>query len=165
MAPLLTASLRQEALSKAYVRALSGACGFTVADRDFDMDGVDLEINAGGNMRPSLAVQLKATTTLLPPKDGVIKYALKVRNYDLLRISTQTPRLLILLDMPALEAEWIEVGDDALLLRRRAYWMNLLGQPATPNEATITIDIPEANRLTKQALEDLLNQSATGAIA
>lgn len=61
---LLTGTDREEALSRAYVQAVAAGAGYVVATMDFDRDGVDVEIKAGGAMRPSIGLQLKATTNL-----------------------------------------------------------------------------------------------------
>ena len=61
---LLTDADREEALSRAYVRAVAGFAGYTVSEEDFDRDGIDLRIHAGGDRSPSIGLQLKATTGL-----------------------------------------------------------------------------------------------------
>ena len=79
---------------------LPTTAGYVVATMDFDRDGIDCEIKAGGRMRPSLGIQLKATVDLGEVADGSYRYPLKRRNFDLLRGPTQVPRLLVLLDLP-----------------------------------------------------------------
>jgi hypothetical protein len=61
---LLETTDREEALSRAYLHAVAAGAGYAVATSDFDRDGIDCEIKAGGRMRPSLGVQLKATINL-----------------------------------------------------------------------------------------------------
>ena len=92
-----------------------------------DRDGIDLRIQAGGTMRPALELQLKATVNLGEARDGCFHFRLKIRNYDLLRIETQTPRLLVVLDLPKCEEQWVTITEDELVMRRRAYWLNLRG--------------------------------------
>lgn len=94
---LLTAPDRQEALSRAYAHAVAAQAGYVTAVYAEDRDGVDLRIQAGGAMRPALDLQLKATVNLSQSEDGGFRFPLKRRNYDLLRIDTQTPRLLVVL--------------------------------------------------------------------
>ena len=38
---------------------------------------------------------------------------------------TQTPRLLVVLELPADESQWMTVTREELVLRRRAYWLSL----------------------------------------
>jgi len=91
---LLSTSDQKEALSRAYIYAIAAGAGYLVATQDFDRDGIDLMINAGGDMRPSLGIQAKATINLGQPTEGTYRYPLKRRNYDLLRLPTQVPRAL-----------------------------------------------------------------------
>jgi hypothetical protein len=97
---LLAPTDREEALSRAYLQAVAAGAGYVVASLDFDRDGIDCEIKAGGQMRPSLGIQLKATIQLGDVQEGRFRYPLKRRNYDLLREPTQTPRVLVVLALP-----------------------------------------------------------------
>ena len=162
---LLTGTDREEALSRAYVQAVAAGAGYVVATMDFDRDGVDVEIKAGGAMRPSIGLQLKATTNLNVAKDGLFRFPLKRRNYGLLRIPTQVPRLLVVLDLPSIEDEWLTVSHEKLIVRRSAYWASLAGLPETDNETSVTVSIDIAHRLDTHALRALMEQSRTGAIA
>ena len=58
---------------------------------------MDLQIQAGGEMRPALDLHLKATINLKRRDDGHVRIPLKRRNYDLLRMETQVPRLVVVL--------------------------------------------------------------------
>ena len=121
---LLTTSDREEALSRAYAHAVSAQAGYTTAVYGEDRDGVDVRIQAGGAMRPAIELQLKATINLGEPGgEGYFHFPLKLRNYELLRIQTQTPRLLVVLDLPRDETQWMTITSDELVLRRRAYWL------------------------------------------
>jgi uncharacterized protein DUF4365 len=82
---LMKSADREEALSRAYIAAVAAGAGYVTALMDFDRDGVDVQIRAGGSMRPSLDIQLKATINLGEPANGVFRFPLKRRNYDLLR--------------------------------------------------------------------------------
>ena len=57
---LLSTTDREEALSRAYVQTIAAGAGYVVGDMDFDRDGVDITVKAGGGMRPCLDIQLKA---------------------------------------------------------------------------------------------------------
>jgi hypothetical protein len=67
---LLTDNDREEGLSRAYVQAIAAMAGYMIAEFEPDRDGTDVQIRAGGSMRPSLDIQLKATINLGPCKDG-----------------------------------------------------------------------------------------------
>lgn len=161
---LLTAADREEALSRAYVQAVAAGAGYVVATMDFDRDGIDVEIKAGGAMRPALGLQLKATVNLGVAANGAFRFALNRRNYDLLRLPTQVPRLLVVLDLPKDEAARLQVTAKQLILRRCAYWASLAGAPESDNKESVTVALKESNVLDIGALHGLMEQSRTGAI-
>ena len=115
---ILSGPDQKEALSLVYARAVAARAGYTTASSDFDRDGVDLRIEAGGAMRPALELQLKATVNLGTPKNGHMHFALKRRNYDLLTVETQTPRLLMVLDLPVDENQWVTIHPNSLVLKK-----------------------------------------------
>jgi hypothetical protein len=162
---LLSSTDRQEALSRAYVAALAASAGYVTAEQNFDRDGVDVQIRAGGSMLPSLDIQLKATINLGETKNGVFRYPLKRRNYDLLRVQTTVPRILVVLDMPFGEVDWLTVTPEQLVLRRCAYWTSLSGFPETQNNDTVTISIHDTNRFDVEGLKALMNRARSGAVA
>ena len=111
----------EERLSMAYAHAVAARAGYITAVYDLDRDGIDLRIQAGGAMRPALDLQLKATINLGAPRDGAFRFRLPTRNHNLLCIPTQTPRLLVVLDLPQDQQQWMTVSHDELILRHRAY--------------------------------------------
>ena len=161
---LLTIADQEEALSRVYAHAVAARAGYTTATTDFDRDGVDLRIQAGGGMRPALEIQLKATTRLGQPRDGYMRFPLKRRNYDLLIEQTQTPRLLVVLALPRDEQDWMTVTTESLVLRRCAYWVNLTGRPETDNATSITVNIPASNLFDVRGLRRLMEQSREGRV-
>ena len=161
---LLTVPDQKEALSRVYARAVAARTGYVTADYDMDRDGVDLRIQAGGGMRPALDLQLKATVNLGQPHDGHFRFPLNRRNYDLLRIDTQTPRLLMVLDLPSDKREWMTMTENELVLRRCAYWLNLKGYDETENRRSVTVRIPSDNLFNVNGLRALMEQSREGSI-
>ncbi len=117
---LLGEEHRKEALSRAYVHAVAAGAGYVVQVPQFDTDGVDLEIRAGGATRPAVDIQLKATVSLSSARDGFRRFRLKVSNYRRLRAECQTPCLLVVLDLPSVEADWLTISAEAMTLRRCA---------------------------------------------
>ena len=162
--PLLAPADREEAVSRAYVQALAAAAGYVVAGMDFDRDGVDLQFRAGGAMRPCLDIQLKATINLGQAESGMFRYPLKRRNYDLLRLETMVPRILVVLALPRDEREWIEVTPEQLVMRRCAWWAWLGRERETENKESVTISIYENNVFHVDGLRALMERSRTGTI-
>ena len=157
---LLEDADEKEALSRAYVQTIAARAGFTTAVYDFDRDGVDMRVQAGGALRPAIELQLKATATLGSPQQGFFRYRLKRRNYDLLAINAITPRALVVLDLPAEQSEWVTVTVDELVLRRCAYWLDLSGANALPDRAaTTTVRIPERNLFNVEGLGQLMERT------
>ena len=162
MAPdaLLTDADREEALSRAYVRAVAGFAGYTVSEEDFDRDGIDLRIHAGGDLGPSIGLQLKATVNLGNIRsDGCYRYDVPVKNYDRLIRLFQVPRYLVVLALPADEADWLTASTDELVMRRCAYWVSLLGRSESNNQASVRVSIPADNRFDPDNLRQLLERS------
>jgi len=161
---LITIQDQQEALSRVYARAVAARSGYVTADYDLDRDGVDLRIQAGGDMRPALELQLKSTVNLGPPRDGHFRFPLNRRNYNLLRDQTQTPRLLVVLDLPRDQREWVTITADELVLRRCAYWLSLKGFEETDNRHSVTVRIPTGNLFDVNGLRALMEQSREGSL-
>ncbi len=161
---LLTERDEEELLSIAYVHAVATRAGYVTATPEKDLDGVDMRIHAGGGMRPALDLQLKATINLREAGDERVSFPLPLRNYNFLRIAAQTPRLLVVLDLPKDRERWMTVTEDELIIRHRAYWMNLRGWDETDNTASVTVRIPKRNRLNVDSLRALMEQSRNGKI-
>ena len=161
---LLTSRDQEELLSIAYAHAVAAQAGFATAAYDKDRDGVDMRIQAGGAMRPAIELQLKATINLHLATDGLYRFPLPVRNYDLLRMPTQTPRLLVVLHLPQDPERWMTIDNDSLILRHRAYWADLAGCQETANKCRITIRIRPENVFDVQGLRELIDRSRKGSI-
>lgn len=158
----MTDEHRMEALSRAYAQAIAAVCGCTCArpEPDYGMDLIlrqavfqqDQWREAGAG----LYVQLKSIAgATLTPTDLV--YDLKATAYETLRRSTRSaPSVLILLDLPADRAEWINHTEDRLELRRCAYWLSLRGMPVRANTSSVRIRIPRTNQFTPAALERIM---------
>lgn len=161
---LLTREQQQEQFSIVYVRAVVARLRYNIQRPEIDQDGIDFTIQSGGKMRPRLDLQVKATTGLRKPKDGFLGYKLKVRNYNLLRQETQTPRLLVILDMPSDDERWMKITKNKLILRHRAYWLSLIGCNPTKNKYSITVKIPVDNLFNVSSVRKLMEQSMKGYI-
>lgn len=152
----LTEADQKEALSRAYVAAVVARAGYTTTITSPDRDGIDLRIQASGRFRPALDVQLKATARLGDAQDGVYRYPLNRSNYDSLRMDAQTPRLLVILDLPKDKRKWLFVSREQLVMTRAAYWTNLAGCSETTNISTVTVSVPVANLFNVDALRNLM---------
>lgn len=162
---ILGPSDRKEALSRAYVAAVAAGAGYTLAVQDFDRDGVDVQVRAGGAMRPSLDIQLKATVRLSGGGEGGFRYPLPRRNYDLLREPTIVPRILDVLDLPREEGRWISRSAEELVMRRCAFWANIAGFPETSNTETVTVVLGKHDLFDIEGLRSLMERARTGVLS
>lgn len=154
---------QKEGLSFVYAKALAVRAGYMVSVPEPDRDSIDLRIQAGGAYRPAIDLQLKATTNISKPGEGSLSFRLSIKNYDDLRIETQTPRLLVVLEIPNDESLWMTVTTEELILRRRAYWLNLQrDHEEITDQETVTVHIPEQNILNVETLRKLMEQSRVG---
>ncbi len=160
---LLAVPDHKERLSLVYAVALAARAGFLTSVPEPDRDSVDLRIQAGGPRRPALDLQLKATVALGDPQAGVLPFRLAIKNYDDLRVTTQTPRLLVVLELPKNESQWMTVTTEELVLRRRAYWLSLQrGHDEVVGQQTVTVHVPEHNVFDVEALRTLMERSRSG---
>ena len=75
-----------------------------------------------------------------------VKVDLDVKTYDYLRTTgIFCPRLLVVLIMPADEADWLSQSPNELAIRHCAYWLSLASHPATTGARTVRVAIPLAN--------------------
>ena len=88
---LLSSADRKEGFSVVYAGALATSAGFQTSVPVPDRDSVDLRIQAGGPYRPTLDLQLKATSSMGKPQFGYLPFRMSIKNYNDLRIRTQTP--------------------------------------------------------------------------
>ena len=161
---LLTSADQKASLSVVYAKAVAARAGYVTSVPDLDRDGVDLRIEAGGAMRPALDLQLKATARPAGTTGGSLSFALKRRNYDLLRVNTQTPRILVVLMLPSNRNRWMTITREELVLRRSAYWLSLRGGEETMNRSSLTVRLPVANLFDVDGLRRLMEQSRKGRI-
>ena len=75
------------------------------------------------------------------------------------------PRILVVLALPAVEADWLSVTPEQLVMRRCAFWASLAGFPETENNESVTISIQNNNRFDVESLRALMERARRGAIA
>ncbi len=161
----LTGTDRKETLSPVRAKALAARAGYSVSAPRPDRDSADSRIQAGGAYRSALDLQLEATAGISEPRDGFIPFRLSVKNYNDLRVETQTPRLLVVLELPRDEVQWMSVTMEELVLRRRAYWLSLeQAHDEITDQQTVSVRIPERNVLNVETLQELMDRSRTGEI-
>jgi hypothetical protein len=70
----------------------------------------------------------------------------------------------VVLALPEQETDWLSISAAQLVMRRCAYWVSLADAPETTNQTSVTVLLPEVNRLEIASLRKLMDQSRTGVI-
>ena len=165
---MLTRNHRQEALSHAYVEIVAAQCGMACISprlHDYGIDFTLREIRRRGRRLGesgfSLDVQAKSTS-VANLTDSEVLYDLAVKNYDDLRETAGSPRILVVLVLPKTEKQWSTQTEEQLTLRYCAYWASLLRQGPTSNRRTVRIAIPRTNIFSAKALPLLVEKIKKG---
>lgn len=124
---MITRNHRQESLSRAYVQAVAAQAGLICSVPNLDY-GIDLslrevdEIDGFVDAGTILDIQLKATTLTSASDPKTIGFDLRVLEYEQLRREDwQVSRILVVLELPLDEVEWLSQTPVELTLRRAAY--------------------------------------------
>ena len=149
---------RQEQFSIAWLYAIASVAGYSIEHVKWDNDSVDAQIHQKGEgedfpIIDQISVQLKCTYTA-SPKGGQITYLISRKNYDDLKGKRQTPRILILLQVPKGLENWLKHQDESILLKNCADWTSLSGCSKTNNSSKVPVSIPVTQKLTVNSLSN-----------
>jgi hypothetical protein len=75
-----------------------------------------------------------------------------------LRIDPFVPRILVVVLVPENIENWIQQSEEEMCTRHCAYWVSLLGMPATRNTTSVTVELPRRNLFTVEALESMMQR-------
>lgn len=153
---ILTDNDRKAELSFAYIAALAAHAGYTCQrGPQPDVATVDATIRSGDASGTQFDVQLKATAAPSRGADG-LRFRLSKKNYnDLVAADRMTPLLLIVLELPPADADWLKCSVEHLTMRRCGWWASLSGRVPTDGETT-TIVIPEDQRIGASGMAPLM---------
>ena len=154
---LLSDNQRKAEISHAFLAALAARDGYSMQrGPDPDVDSIDATIRSGVPRREAIDVQLKATATPDEKEDG-LHFRLKRKNYNDLVSPRAVPLLLVVLELPAEESEWVDLTPERLIIRKCGWWLSLSGQD--PMDAgSRTIVIPSSQRIEGSGLAPLFAQ-------
>ena len=152
---ILSDNDRKAELSFAYLAALAAHAGYTCQrGPQPDVASVDATIRSGDPIGTQFDVQLKATSTPSRGTDG-LRFRLSRKNYNDLAAERMTPLLLIVLELPPADADWLTCTVDDLTMRRCGWWTSLSGRGPTDSDTT-TITIPEQQRIGASGMTPLM---------
>jgi hypothetical protein len=168
MNPLTDNNIESE-LSYAYLHAVAAHAGVSckVSGRHDDNAGVDAELTGwgpfpGGGYRQEVDIKVQLKATIKPPQDdgAFLSYSLGgIERYNDLRADTvSTPRILVVLFLPADKKDWLSCTVDALTLRKCAYWVSLRGAEISENNTAQTIYLPKIQKFDTTGLSSLMSQ-------
>lgn len=171
---MITLSHRKEALSAAYLQAISAKAGVNVSTRlhDYGVDGEFHSIrNINGHLQESgfsIDYQAKASKNWqIDQSTRTINYNLEGKTFNTM-IERNRPGsysqclMLVLLCLPSQEDQWLSLSDHQLILRRCCYYHYVRATDPAPPDSKRVIQIPAANVLTPDALSDLLARKMKG---
>lgn len=147
-----------EAFQESYVRGVAAAAGCVVGAPEID-EGVDVTlthtagIHLRGDNKAHLEVQMKSSADGPIEKGKFVSASLSRARYDEFRAEdVAVHKIIVVLHMPADQADWLTVGPDALHLRHRAYWVSIRGfaPMSDPGAASTTVRAP-----TSQIFDDI----------
>lgn len=160
---MITDNQVKEQLSISYVNAVAAMCNYACELTRIDTDSIDVTIRRNGYLAsasvirsPEIQIQLKATENLVLNTSSQYPFSLSIKNYDDLRSNTMAPRLLVVLNLPAGRNNWLSHSVNDLILRNCSYWLNLHGEPTSPNSSNVTVYLPSTNVFSPTALEGLM---------
>jgi len=161
---------REAELSYAYIHAVTAQSKMCceIRSRLADNAGLDAKITAWGDFpgirkEVELNIQLKATRSAPRENDNYLTYDFPFKNpkkyNDLCEIEAYSvPRFLVVLFLPHDESQWLSVSDEALILRKCAYWVSLRGAPVTQNQTSQVVYIPKLQRFDPEGLTSLVHR-------
>ena len=160
---------RKEQFSRAYVRAIAAVAGFGTGTPEPDHDSIDLvffkkseeEAEGRNYSAPRVEAQLKCTAQNVI-RAGALHFPLEAKNYNELRRKVLVPRILVVHCIPSDIAEWLEHSEQQLLLRHCSYWVSLRDLPLSTNATRVTVQVPQANKFTPQALSEIMERISRG---
>ena len=157
----MTPNLQMEQRSLVVVRAVAADAGYQVVRPEPDDYSVDGILMARFGRRPRIEFQAKATARNMI-RGNSLRFPLPVKNYDELRLTSWTPRILVVALMPDETEPWLSQADDELCLHSGVYWISLVNMPAVSNTATVTVQIPTANVFDRAQLEAMMSKAEAG---
>lgn len=146
---------RKELYSIAYVQAIAAVHGLQVHTHQVDFDSVDCTLRLNEGRRPSLDLQLKATSQDIIRQDHVA-FRLGSKNYNDLCERRWAPAILVVLIVPERIEDWMLHDERALTMTCAAFHYDLSGLAPLEDQDSKTLEIPLANRFTADAVRDML---------
>lgn len=130
------------------VEATAAAAGCNVSSPKID-NGIDVDLtHEFPNQEDAMVrVQLKAVTSGWNTDRTSISAKLSRKRYDQMRRpAPRLRRILVVMDLPASQADWIKQRSPYTIAKHGCYWINLDGAaPFQGNGDVVTVSVPATN--------------------
>lgn len=162
---LMDINLQKEQFSNAYIQAVASVAGYSLYKPNVDDDSVDWGIAASGRIgiisSPRLELQLKCTSREILD-DKYLRYPLKIKNYNDLRMNCLVPRILVVVLVPDNIDAWLQQSETELCMKHCGYWISLRDRPDTENKQTVTVVLPRSNQFTVESVNEMIQRISQG---
>lgn len=157
-------TIAMEDLHIAFLSAICSKVGIRFDKITHDETSVDGHLrkkytyNNGQQVDVSIEVQLKSTFSQnqYNENEDSITYRLKAKNYNDMCTKRNTPIFLGLLILPEDKDEWINCGNEELLLKGRMYLKSFADCEKTHNSSSVSVQISKRNLLTPHYLNSVM---------
>jgi hypothetical protein len=162
----MDANLRKEQFSRAYVRAVVAAAGYSLSTPEVDEDSVDFTIHTRGGegsiRSPKVDIQLKCTDDVRE-KDPM-PFRLKRKNYvDLQGDDFTVARILVVVFVPTDVELWLDHSEERLSLSHCGYWLSLRAAMQLDDQAeSVTVHLPRGQLFSVEQLRRIVENLGSG---
>lgn len=147
------------------VEATAAAAGCNVSVPKID-NGIDIDIwhELPNDEEVPLRVQLKAVAAGWNKSRTAISAKLTRKRYDQLRLANPSKRrILVIMDLPASQADWIKHRSPYTIAKHGCYWVNLAGAHAFQGKGdVVTVSAPATNVFDDVALCHIMARIRAG---
>jgi len=147
------------------VEATAAAAGCNVSAPKID-NGIDIDIwhELPNEEEVPLRVQLKAVTAGWNKGRTQIAAKLTRKRYESLRIASPSKkRILVIMDLPSSQADWIKHRSPYTIAKHGCYWINLAGAPEFQGKGdVVTVSAPATNVFDDVALCQMMARIRAG---
>jgi hypothetical protein len=150
------------------VQAVAACCGMSsstpLPDYGIDLSLHDILLVGGRRVESGCKLDIQAEcTTRAGLQRNHVRHDLEVSSYNALRLVTAgCPRILVVLVLPAKEADWFSQTEEELVVRHCAYWLSLRGRRPTTNRKSVRVLLPRANVFSVSALKGIMGRVKGG---
>lgn len=158
-----------EQFQLAITKAIASSCHFMHTDGTKpDRHSIDLTLSTsyfnedlGYTVEGRVDLQLKTAINPIVT-NNIIKYPLKIKNYNELIGKRRIPKYLFVMIIPNDKKKWMHEFNNGIFFPYKYYWINLKSFPPSNNKTKVTINIPIHQELTRDSLMKMLEYAIEG---